>query len=314
MKWITGTWLDFRHPNPYDGYYWNGQTARFRKEQWDGKVGEMHSVGMDTLVIMSVALAGKAFYPSAYLKERWPLACDDPIKAVLDAAHKRHMQVFVGLGFRENVGAGPDTRRESVDWHRHLADDLQRRYGHHPAFFGWYLANETAIHEIYPEKDVHFIRAIADHCHQISHHKPVLIAPYGTNRVKECERFVEQLHELHVDHIAYQDEVGVRKTRVEQLPAIFARLERLHKKAGIPLWADVEIFEFEGDTYKSPLIPAPVARIQRQVEIIGPYVERMLCYQYLGLMNPPDSPQFCGHPSSARLYEDYMAWRKSGKP
>ena len=35
---------------------------------------------------------------------------------------------------------------------------------------------------------------------------------------------------------------------------------------------------------------------------------KTLCYQYLGMMNPPHSPVFAGHPSSAKLYTEYKAW------
>ena len=135
-----------------------------------------------------------------------------------------------------------------------------------------------------------------------------MIAPYGTRTVIPDGRFVEQLRALDVDHVAYQCEVGVRKTRVEELDEIFARLKAVHEKAGVPLWADVEVFTFEGETYRSPLLPAPFERVRRQLEAIAPHVEKLLCYQYLGMMHPPHSPVFAGHPSSAKLYTEYKAW------
>jgi hypothetical protein len=73
----------------------------------------------------------------------------------------------------------------------------------------------------------------------------------------------------------------------------------------------MEIFEFEGDVYKSALIPADFERILKQMEDISPFVEKILVYQYLGIMNKPGSVASVGHPGSEKLYNDYMNWYKS---
>jgi hypothetical protein len=113
---------------------------------------------------------------------------------------------------------------------------------------------------------------------------------------------------LDVDVIAYQDEVGVRKTPVGTTGQYYEALYRMHTKAGrARLWADVEIFEFEGDVYKSPLLSASSDRVMRQLADITPYVENILVYQYLGMMNKPGSVAFAGHPSSEKLYSDYVS-------
>jgi len=114
---------------------------------------------------------------------------------------------------------------------------------------------------------------------------------------------------LDCDIIAYQDEVGVRKSTPEQTPAYFEALRKAHDKAGrAALWADMEVFEFEGDVYRSALIPASMERIERQIGSIAPYVDEILMYQYLGMFNKPQTPAFCGHPQSTQLYTDYVNW------
>jgi len=47
-----------------------------------------------------------------------------------------------------------------------------------------------------------------------------LIAPYGTRVAVPNDKYVHQLESLDVDLVAYQDEVGVQKSKVE---------ERLHE-------------------------------------------------------------------------------------
>ncbi len=179
------------------------------------------------------------------------------------------------------------------------------------------MPNEASIEGHFSAGYMEFMREFTPSLKALAPDRRVLIAPYGTNKVIEDDRFVQRLRALGtagVDFIAYQDEVGVRKTRVDQLPAIYARLRRLHDRAAEgghaapALWADTEIFEFEGATYASALVPASLQRIRQQLAALAPYVDTMLCYQTHGLMNPPDSPQFCGHPDSARLWTEYMNW------
>lgn len=74
-----------------------------------------------------------------------------------------------------------------------------------------------------------------------------LIAPYGTRSAACDGRYAAQLERLEVDYIAYQDEVGVRKTQVEELPGIYERLKAVHDQVGRSrLWADVEAFSLKG--------------------------------------------------------------------
>ena len=89
---------------------------------------------------------------------------------------------------------------------------------------------------------------------------------------------------------------------------------KVHAKAGrARLWADMEIFEFEGDVYNSALIPAKFERILKQMEDISPFVDHILVYQYLGIMNKPGSMASVGHPESGTLYTDYMNWLTAQK-
>ena len=310
---MEGSWFDFRHPNPFDGRYWNDHTAAFTAAQWREKVREMARLGMKTLVLMSVAHQGKALYPSEVIEERWPLRCPDPLEAVLSAADAERAQVFVGLGFFEaDTGRFHGRDPRALRYEEEVPVELWRRYGHHPSFAGWYLPVEAPITGHFPDAYLDYARELGRRVRSIAPGKPVLIAPYGTRTVIPDDRFVEQLRRLEVDYVAYQDEVGVRKTRVEELEDIWARLRRAHDRAGLPLWADVEIFDFEGDVYRSPLVPAPMERIARQLAVAGRYAERILVYQYLGLMNPPASGAFAGHPDSVTLYRAYQAWRKGG--
>ena len=127
---ITGSWLDFHHPNFREGDYWNDTTRRFSAQDWDRKVAEMAGLGMDTLVLLSVALRGASFYPSRHFARRWDLLCEDPVEAVLAAADRHGMKVFVGVGYfahhtGDHVGDAEDKRLRAV-----IPQELVERYGH----------------------------------------------------------------------------------------------------------------------------------------------------------------------------------------
>lgn len=310
VREISGSWIDFCHPNPHEGDYWNDATHGFSASDWEEKIAEMAALGIDLVIVGATVLQGKSFYPSAIVSEKWGHACDDPLEAVLSGADRLGMKVYLGAGFFSG-----DTGRWQPDetergWRKEVPRELHDRYGHHRSFHGWYLPVEAPIYRYFPDEYIAYANEMAAHCRSPDPRRPVLISPYGTRTVAEDDRFVGQLKALEVDEIAYQDEVGVRKTEPSDLPEIFGRLARLHQKANRPLWANVEIFAFEGETYGSALMPAPFSRIKTQIEAASPHAQKLLCYQYLGMMNPGSSGAFAGHPSSANLHRDYQEWRR----
>jgi hypothetical protein len=269
----------------------------------------MTDVGMESLVLMSVAVEGKSFYPSNVIKERWELACPDPLEAVLSAADRYQANVYLGVGFFQKDTGDVRPTGEIRRFNQEVPLELAERYGRHPSFYGWYLPVEEGIDGHYSEAYMEYANTLSRHCHAAVD-KKVLIAPYGTRRVNPDAKFVHQLKSLEVDFIAYQDEIGVEKTQVPELDKIYENLKKVHDQAKVPLWADTEIFRFEGQVYKSALLPAPVERVEDQLKRLSPYCEKILCYQYLGMMNPPSSEASAGHSSSVKLYEDYIRWLK----
>ena len=139
-----------------------------------------------------------------------------------------------------------------------------------------------------------------------------MIAPYGTRIVIPDDKYVQQLDAMDVDIVAYQDEVGVQKSKVTETSSFYEGLRKAHDRAQkAKIWADVEIFQFESEVYNSALMPAPFERVLRQLEAVSPWVDKILVYQYQGMMNKPDSGAFAGCPASTKLYSDYVKWLKA---
>ena len=310
---IDGTFFEFHHHNTPEGKYWNPALDKFKAEDWRQKVREISTLGMEYIVVMATALYDKCYFKSCV----FPFAdipCADPIEELLCEADNCNIKVFLGNGFYGDwQKAGFNIKsNEVINRSFKAMEELTALYGHHKSFYGWYFPDETCIILRFSKDFMNYVNLCSAQCHKLTPDKKTLIAPYGTNLVYANNRFIRQLAELDVDFIAYQDEVGVKKTKVDRTKRLFEKLRIAHDKAGrSELWADIELFDFEGMVYKSALIPANFERIKQQIENVAPYADKILGYQYLGLINPPDSTSFAGHPSSAVLYENYITYNKT---
>jgi hypothetical protein len=311
IKPITGSWFEFQHHATEEGVDWNSACARFTAAQWEAKIKEIAEAGLQYLVLMATAVYYRSFYASK-IYPKWKLGCDDPLEAVLAAADKYKIKFFIGAGFygdwaSSKVILDPVAARNRLQ----SLDELATLYGHHPSFYGWYWPDEAEINPYYAPEFIHYVNTLSGQARQLKPHAPIMIAPFGTRIATPDDKYVKQLDALDVDIVAYQDEVGVRKSKPSETSAFYEGLRKAHDRSQrAKIWADVEIFEFEGKVYGSALMPAPFERVVRQLEAVSPWVDQILVYQYLGMMNKPGSEAFAGHPESAKLYSDYQSWLK----
>lgn len=113
---------------------------------------------------------------------------------------------------------------------------------------------------------------------QLKPQAPIMIAPYSTRIVPPDDKYVRQLDWMDVDIVAYQDEVGVQKSKVTETSVFYEGLRKAHDRSQkAKIWADVEIFEFEGEVYNTALMPAPFGRVPRQLEAVSPWVDKYSC-------------------------------------
>lgn len=312
LKTIQGTWFEFRHHNTVEGKYWNPICRHFSEAQWEEKVAEIASLGMKYIVLLCSSLVEGECAESYFRTDIYPQAdipCQDPLETLLTAADRHDIWVFVSCGFYGNWLQAADNRANPEVQLRafRAMEQMVESYGSHPSFYGWYLPDEAGINGYFDEDFIRYINIYAARGRELLPGAKMLIAPYGTNLLKADDIYVGQLEKIDADMIAYQDEVGVRKSTPEQTAAYYEALKHAHDRAGrSALWADMELFAFEGEVYKSALLPADIQRIERQLASISSYVETVLCYQYMGLMNRPGTRAFCGHPDSLKLYEDYQ--------
>ncbi len=320
-KPITGTWFEFRHHNPKEGIYWDETLHNFTEEQWRAKIREMKEFGMKYAALLCTSLYNKTYFKSSVFPQRWELACQDPIEVILDEADKVGLNIFLSNGFygdwlplhrtmtdpREIMSSTEILRRTCV-----AMNELTELYGHHNSFYGWYYPDESWINGYMDEEFIQYVNFSSAEMHKLGKRFKSLIGPYGTKDLIADDRYVRDLERLDVDICAYQDEVGVQKSSYTDTAAYFEALKKAHDKAGRSiLCGNAEVFSFEGEVYKSALVPAPFERVRKQLEAMSPYVEEIFIYQYPGLMSKPGSIAPLGHPDAEILYGDYINYRKS---
>lgn len=311
-KPIAGSWFEFQHHATVEGVDWNPACARFTAAQWDAKIKEVAETGMEYLVLMATAVYYRSFYDT-HIYPKWQLGCSDPLEAVLSAADKYKIKFFIGAGFYGNwesdkVITDPVAGKKRLQ----SLEELANLYGHHPSFHGWYWPDEACINPYYTPEFIAYVNTLSALARQLKPKAQIMIAPYGTRIVTPDDKYVQQLDAMDVDIVAYQDEVGVQKSKVTETSAFYEGLRKAHDRSQrAKIWADVEIFEFEGEVYNSALMPAPFDRVLRQLGAVSPWVDKILVYQYLGMMNKPGSEAFAGSPQSTRLYSDYLDWLKA---
>ncbi len=139
-SWISILWNDRRH------FYWNDTCAKFTAQQWDDAVKEMSEIGMEYLVLLTVANGGKAFYDTPLLPKAKELVCENPIEALLSAADKYGVKFFLSCDlFGDWPTAATLNEPETVRARLQMMEEVAKQYAHHESFYGWYWSIEAYL-------------------------------------------------------------------------------------------------------------------------------------------------------------------------
>ena len=92
---ITGTFINLPYQDVRNKYTNPQYLDNTEPAMWVAKVDEMKKMGMEFIVLMSVANEGKSFYPSKMMGWQYPEWRKSPVDAIMDAAAERGMKVFM---------------------------------------------------------------------------------------------------------------------------------------------------------------------------------------------------------------------------
>jgi len=312
---LGGAWVDIYHHDEREGKPFNAELGKMTDAEWRELVRAMHDVDQDILVITMMfqnfthrgrhkieteGYQGKAYYPSQLFPGRMPIASQDPLEAILSEADRLGMHVMPGVGCYAFFDYTPGSLR----WCKQVADELWRRYGHHPSFYGWYLSHEKdggLGNAAEREEIAQFFREFTPYAHRLAPDKPVMLATncYHLRGAEEAYRKLLP----HLDIIcpfAFHRMPGGDLTGEEAATL----MQSLCDAAGCHLWMDVESFEFADG---GGLVPRSIEGLISDFTRF-PNFEKSLHYQFPGLMSGPGMSRQPGGPASAALYEDYRQY------
>lgn len=325
---ITGAWSGIVHFDDDEAEHWNTDIRKMTDAQWRKLLNDMHGIGMDTVVITQVFLndsvrygkhnmekegfSGRALYPSKLYSKREPITSHDPLETVLATADELGMHVFLGVG----IYAFFDFTPASLKWHTQVTDELYQMYGHHRSLYGWYVADECFGGLLGTEKEnaqiAEFFRGYREHVRALTPEMPVMMAPNSFYMLKAEKGWAAIMKHLDImcpfgwNRMEKDDDQGAEVAK---------RIQKLCDDAGAHFWMDLEIFLFNrtprpGKTIRA-LYPRPIEQITDELRHY-PAFEKVLCFQYPGLMTAPDFTPRLGGDDAVKLFEDYKKFILSG--
>ena len=319
-KKIDGAWINFYHWSDEEGKHWNADIKKATDNQWRELIDAQHELAMNIVVMQELfrnqmyvdsnriekdGYKGFAFYPSNLFPGRMPIAAKDPVEDVLSEADKNGMHVFVGVG----LYAWFDFSKGSLEWHKKVANELWEKYGHHPSFYGWYVSEEMdgGLGNAHQRKDiVDFFREFSDFVHKLTPDKPIMLATNSQHISSAIETYKKLLPNLDIlctfgfHRMPKGDYTGEEAANV---------LQELCNASSTHLWMDMEVFDFEHGAPGTldALVPRPVKGLLSDLRRF-PNFEKIICYQFPGLLNSPASSIHPGGENTVKLFLDYKKY------
>ena len=293
---LTGTFLQL-----------DGSNLPWREEEWRKELSYMKQIGMDTLIIASVAFDSTSFYPSRFLSKFQQLGTNDPIETLLSLSDKMRIDVYLGLYSWNWEGKGSEEDFGNfAELNIKVAKELYSLYSKHPSFKGWYilsweLGNAPPIGNV----DVRAYKRVVDFLRKLNPKKKIIIAPYFTLDIsfeKLGEGWRKLLPFLKIDILALQDGVGCdRGIKPEHIPSYFSSMKKACEENKVEFWGDLEIFDIP-----SGWKPAKIERIREQIEKMKPFVKKIVVWEFNHYMSPLKGGE------QRKLYEEYKKFLSKG--
>ena len=321
---VTGSFIDIQHVNNWDAQHWIDECREWQDENWSAIVADMKDAGLDTVILTNCALWGRPLYPAnrATVGRPWPLPCADPVGAIVRACERHGLDLYLGLGAfgRYSLNANPDLTPEHDAWLAAMAEDLREKYGHARALRGFYLSTEAhaikggGLFEVDDcAKTARFVRTIRERVPGAQ----LMMSPahLGHPRPEQMDPLRRQLEQLNVDIVAYQDHAGFEKLYPDLNFNVAAEgyrlIQPLHAATGQQMWVNCEVFDY---TEKRPdgrrvCTPCAFERLQRQLLAAAPAADKLIIYQYQGLMNRRSEKVNIGGPGAEALLDAYLKFR-----
>ncbi len=307
MMQITGTFLD---EITYDipPHNWG-------PEEWREEFRTMADAGLDTLVVIRSGLRDMACFPSETLGIR---DVPDLLRFFLDEAERHNMSLFIGSYDSGTLSYEWTNWRHDWEINRRFVEEIESRYNGHPAFTGWYMANET----VQPSRNAaELYTRIPARMKELSPDRPVLISPGYPSYVSRDDsaeirhaKFLDGWDAIlrqagAVDICAFQDGSCAYANDSDQtfeLERYLAETQQLCRAHDVRLWQNIETFSWKFPI-KFPVIDWRY--LQRKMRIAETYAEKLITFEFSHFLSPNSI-----FPSAQHLYRRYREQILDGKP
>ena len=320
---ITGSFFDLQHVNIWDAAYWT-DTCRFWKEDnWRALVADMHGIGINTLICTNGALWGRPMFPGydETLGLQLQMGCEDPLTVCVDEADRLGMEMYHGIGLRGRVSQvrdyslmEPPWPEDWFRWNTAMAEALVDKYGDRPSFKGLYMTYEMSFSEhqvaLYEQLMKKWLRPAVGKV-------DFLASPGSLGSHPDLSLLAGQLERMDIDILACQDyggrdnDIGKALEFVEQNLIGLEHARKIVDDVGVTLWTNCETFSRrEGPDGRPICLPGPIERITQQLSMQAPIADKIICYQYQGIMNRQTDLVNIGAEGTQELYDGYTAYLK----
>lgn len=304
---IRGTFLDeISHDIPHQNW---------GREEWDRDFGFMKAAGIDTVILIRGGYGKWLTWPSAVLMEHegaWRPPTD-LLEMFLDLSEKHGMAFYFGLYDSGNYWMNGDHQKEA-DLNKAVIDEVWARYGHMPAFKGWYISQECSRKA---EAIIQLYVGLGSHCKAVSGNLTTLISPYidGIKNVSQYAvatsketgvTLTEHEREWNgildgirgaIDVVAFQD----GHVAFDELEGFLAVNKRLADRYGIRCWTNTESFDRD---MPIKFLPIKWEKLWMKLEAAAKAgLEQAITFEFSHFMSPQSAYLQAGH-----LYNRYMEY------
>ena len=298
---ITGTFLD---EITYDI-----PSQNWGRAEWDRDFKTMKAVGIDTVILIRCGLRKWMTYPSKVLasREQCHIPSVDLVRMFLDLAEKYGLAFYFGT-YDSGRYWQTGQHRQEIDLNQRVVEEVWSRYGHSPAFKGWYLTQEVSrkvhgIIDIYAELGK-FCKSVAN--------LPVLISPYiegckavaagsegitAQQHAKDWDEIMAGIHSA-VDIIAFQD----GHVDFGELFEFLSVNKALADKHGLHCWTNSETFDRD---MPIRFLPINWEKLRFKLEAARQAgYQQAITFEFSHFMSPNSI-----WPSANQLYRRYQEWQ-----
>lgn len=297
--------------------------GEWHKDRWEALFTQFKELGLSRLVVQWSLYEDLAFFQTSDYRS----VSHPPLENILALADAAGIDVFVGLyhdpNYWKNIDQGTDLVKPYLQHIRYhstvLAKSLTPLLKQHASFRGWYISEEIddISWQMQEKRHVLFehLHLLSEYLHKLTPNEQVAISGFS-NAATDPETFEifwsSLLQVAPIDIVLFQDGIGVNKLGFRELPFYLRAMNNAVVANARDLMVVIEIFsQTEGiplDNNPFLAVPAPLERIEHQLQVSSEYSEKNIAFSIPEYMNRQGSPE------AQLLYEHYRSHLSSMAP